>query len=260
MNSSDLSSLKRITKKAKEILSSSRSSCEVHTSFLCEERMAEAVRNGNAPLALQCLHILDTSGKSGTLSSNPLRQAQYIFVSHITLITRAAIQGGMRDDLAFALSDSFIQTGDTCTSVSQIHQLRELSVAAFCRILSEQKNSPPYSKSIRKAIQHIQSHLSDKLSLEILCEISGLSLGRFSHLFKIETGMSPMAYVMKTRIDTAMIMLTHSSDSISDISLSLGFYNESHFIKHFKKQVGITPAKYRFAANLLTPGNETPEI
>ncbi len=234
-----------IKKKAKEILMMERSSFEYHTLYLNEQQMLEAVKNGDSKLAIHCLHILDTNGIPGILSQNVLRQAKYLFVSHITQLTRAVIQSGVPEDIAYAMSDSYIQIVDTCSMEAQVYNLRELSVIAFCELAIKYKGIPPHSRYIRKAIQYIHSHLSEKISLAILCDVSGLSMSRFCHLFKYEMGMSPMVYIMFRRIETAKIMLTYTDNTISSIGLNLGFYNESHFIKNFKKYTKTTPANYR---------------
>ena len=73
----------------------------------------------------------------------------------------------------------------------------------------------------------------------------GLSRGRFSHLFKEETGMSPMAYLQKERLETACSMLLYTDYPLSEISAALCFSSESHFIKIFREYTGRTPGRYR---------------
>ena len=74
---------------------------------------------------------------------------------------------------------------------------------------------------------------------------SELSVCRFSHLFREETGRSPMVYVQQEKIDTAKSMLLYNDYSVSEISTILCFSSESHFIKSFKQQNGTTPGKFR---------------
>lgn len=245
MSKDETFTMKQIRKNARKILITERASFDVHTPYLYEEHLLDAVQKGESETARHWLYYLDHSGQPGTLSSNPLRQEQYLFVSHITQITRAAIRGGIHEDIAFALSDSYIQSADCCNNPEQVHALRESSVLDFCDLVAGQKASPPYSIHIRKVIQYIHNHLSDKLDLKLLTEVSGLSSSRFCHLFKQETGSSPMHYILMERIETAKSMLLHTDYTISDISLSLGFYNESHFIRQFKIHTQTTPSRYR---------------
>lgn len=234
-----------LDKKTRKILLESRESFIPHTPYLYEKNMLEAVRMGNIELAKKNFHLMSNTGKAGTLSENPLRQAQIIFISLITQITRAAMDAGVPEDLAYAMSDSYIQTSENYTQVSQIHTLQNRAIGDFTSAVKHQKSSPPFSKAIRNTINYINSHLQEKISLEILAQTAKLSSGRFSHLFREETGMSPMAYLQAERIKTARNMLLYTDYTISEISTILCFSSESHFIKVFKQSEGISPGKYR---------------
>ena len=207
--------------------------------------MLEAVRQGDLALARKCMEILDKTGQAGKLSPNPLRQSQIIFISYITQITRAAMDGGVEEDLAYAMSDSYIQTSEKCTALSQIDRLRTRALMDFTNAVRHKKDSPPYSKAVRRAIGYIRSHVKEKISLSQIALASGLSSGRFSHLFREETGMTPFAYVKKERLETARSMLIYTDRPISEISAALCFSSESHFIQAFREYTGKTPGKYR---------------
>lgn len=234
-----------LDERTQKILAESRESFIPHTPYQYEKNMLSAVKNGNLESAIKCAHLLDTTGKGGTLSCNPLRQAQFHLVSHITLITRAVLEAGVPEDLAFAMSDSYIQISQDCTSPQQIMALKDRSVRDFTGMVIHLQKSPPYSKAIRLAINHIHSHLQEKISLEDLAGISGVSVSRFSHLFKEETSMTPLTYVTKKKMEAAQNMLLYSRHSLSEISAILGYSSESHFIQTFKKFWGTTPGKFR---------------
>ena len=53
------------------------------------------------------------------------------------------------------------------------------------------------------------------------------------------------AYMMRRRVETARNMLLHSDYSYAQIAVSLGFSSQSHFIRVFREQTGMTPAQYR---------------
>lgn len=238
-----------LDKKTRKILLESRESFIPHTPYLYEKNMLEAVRKGDVELAQKSLQLMNAVGKAGTLSENPLRQAQILFISFITQVTRAAMDADVPEDLAYAMSDSYIQTSESCTRISQVHALQDRAIKDFAGAVRHQKNSPPFSKSVRKVITYINSHLQEKITLETLARISGLSSGRFSHLFREETGYSPMAYLQAERIKTARNMLVYTEYSVSEISTILCFSSESHFIRVFKQTIGMSPGKYRNASN-----------
>lgn len=234
-----------LDKKTRQILLASRESFVPHTPYHYEKDMLEAVRQGDLALARKCMEILDKTGQAGKLSPNPLRQSQIIFISYITQITRAAMDGGVEEDLAYAMSDSYIQTSEKCTALSQIDRLRTRALMDFTNAVRHKKDSPPYSKAVRRAIGYIRSHVKEKISLSQIALASGLSSGRFSHLFREETGMTPFAYVKKERLETARSMLIYTDRPISEISAALCFSSESHFIQAFREYTGKTPGKYR---------------
>ena len=217
-----------LDKKTRKILLESRESFIPHTPYLYEKNMLEAVRMGDADLA-----------------EERLRQAQIIMISFTTQVTRAAMDAGVPENLAYAMSDSYIQTSESCTCVEQIQKLQTRAIRDFANAVKHRKLSPAFSRSVRKAINYIQSHVQDKITLKELGELSGLSTGRFSHLFREETGLSPMAYVRQEKIDTAKNMLLYTDYSVSEISTILCFSSESHFIKIFRQTTGLSPGKYR---------------
>lgn len=234
-----------LDKKTRQILLASRESFVPHTPHRYEKNLFEAVRRGDLPLARRCMEQLNTSGQAGRLSSNPLRQEQIIFISYITQITRAAMDAGVAEDLAYAMSDSYIQTSEKCTKLSQISALQERALRDFISAVKHKKESPPYSKSVRSAIHYMQSHLQERITLEQLADEAELSTGRFSHLFREETGLSPMMFLQRERLETAKSMLLYTDRPLSEISAALCFSSESHFIKVFREYTGRTPGRYR---------------
>lgn len=232
-----------LDQKTKKILMETRESFIPHTPYIYEKNMLAAVRQGDLELTLKCNRLMENAGKAGTLSKDPLQQSKILFISHITMLTRAAMDAGVAEDLAYAMSDSYIQTALDCTSPRQVQALTDRSLRDFVGAVRHQKNSPPYSRATRKAVNYIHSHLQEKITLKELADAAALSPGRFSHLFREETGLSPMAYIRKEKMETARTMLLYSEYKLSEISTILGFSSESHFIRTFKEYFGTTPGK-----------------
>ncbi len=74
-----------------------------------------------------------------------------------------------------------------------------------------------------------------------------LSQSHFYALYKKVFGISPTADIINAKINTAKNLLRFQNSKIEDISLSLGYENKTHFIRQFKKAVGLTPSAYRHA-------------
>lgn len=94
-------------------------------------------------------------------------------------------------------------------------------------------------------IAYIQEHFAESLTVEELADIAGLSLYHFIRSFKQETGFTPHDYLIDTRLNTAKYLLKNTSLSIKDICFHCGFSSESVFCNAFKRELGLTPTKYR---------------
>lgn len=98
---------------------------------------------------------------------------------------------------------------------------------------------------VQMAKSYIDSHVSDSIDNDTLAEISGFSRSYFIKLFKETYHQSPQSYLMNQKIEAARHFLIHSDKSVEEIGDQFGFCTTSHFIKRFKKQVGMTPATYK---------------
>ncbi len=76
-------------------------------------------------------------------------------------------------------------------------------------------------------------------------ELSGRSPGHLNRVFKQFLQTTPVKYINLLRLDYAKYMLATTDLSITDIALSAGFNNLSHYYHLFKKEVGLTPLAYR---------------
>lgn len=100
---------------------------------------------------------------------------------------------------------------------------------------------------IERAIDFMESNLSEPLTLADLAEASGLSPTHFARRFKAATGVPPHQYLMAMRVERAKRMLL-KREPIVEIALACGFSHQEHFTRIFHRFVGSTPARFRRAA------------
>ena len=100
------------------------------------------------------------------------------------------------------------------------------------------------SYKLQQAVDYIKVYLAEDLSLDAIATEIDMSRFYFCRLFKKSTGITPYQYLIRCRIDRAKILLRQGKLSIADIALEVGFSNQSHFTKHFKRLVGTTPKKF----------------
>jgi AraC-like DNA-binding protein len=98
---------------------------------------------------------------------------------------------------------------------------------------------------LRRATDYIEAHLGEKMSLADVASASGLSRMHFAALFRASTGLRPLKYVQRRRIEHAQASLANSDIPVVDIALSVGFQSQAHFSTVFKRLVGESPVRWR---------------
>lgn len=98
---------------------------------------------------------------------------------------------------------------------------------------------------ISRVDQYINEHLDHCIRTTELASLLGLSASHFSHAFKQMTGMAPMMYVTTARVEAARQYMLCSADSLSEIALSHGFCDQSHFCRVFRRETGLSPQAWR---------------
>ncbi len=102
---------------------------------------------------------------------------------------------------------------------------------------------------VRQAREYLHAHAAQAISLQELAQVAGLSPFHFARAFRQEVGLPPHRYQMQVRIDHARRLLAQGVP-ITQVATDTGFYDQSHFGWHFKRLVGVTPARYVGAARI----------
>ena len=102
---------------------------------------------------------------------------------------------------------------------------------------------------LRTVIGYIRERLDVNLTLEQMAASVHLSVYHFARQFKAATGIPPHQYVVFRRIERAQSLLQLNQDlSLSEVATSIGFSDQSHFSRHFKRVLGVTPSQFRASA------------
>ncbi|MBP5774442.1 MAG: helix-turn-helix domain-containing protein [Clostridiales bacterium] len=95
------------------------------------------------------------------------------------------------------------------------------------------------------ARQYMDDNFDQGITVAQAAQYVFLSQGYFTRAFRDETGMSPMNYLMKKRIERACLLLENNEIKVSAISLQSGFSSPQRFNVAFRKLMGMTPMEYR---------------
>ncbi len=98
---------------------------------------------------------------------------------------------------------------------------------------------------MEKAIEYIDEHYAEPLTLEQVCRLSTLSKTYFCYLFKLMTQQTFVEYMLNLRIRHAAALLENSSLPITAIGGMVGFNDSTHFSRTFHRLVGMSPRSYR---------------
>jgi AraC family transcriptional regulator len=123
-----------------------------------------------------------------------------------------------------------------------IHLLRHYSTDSLIPDLQFGGLQP---QKLRRVLEFIDANLESDLSLAELAEEADLSLYHFARAFKQSMGSTPIQFLMQQRIDRAKTMLAASELPLSQIALTVGFKNQSHFTTQFRKFTEMTPRAWR---------------
>ena len=97
---------------------------------------------------------------------------------------------------------------------------------------------------VAAALDYIDAHLAEPLTVDTLAAQVCLSPSAFSRVFRERTGSSPYQYVKETRLDRARQLLNEGRLGVSAVSRAVGYATASHFIKEFRSRFGATPGDY----------------
>ena len=132
-----------------------------------------------------------------------------------------------------------------CTQ--RLDEFRDLYGILSSLIKSANKKYVPSPKEriIYPITEYIAQNCGKHISADELSAMTDFSAVYFRKVFKDVTGMSPIRYVRTIKINKAKEMLESDYSSVTNIAASLGYNNVYEFSRDFKKQVGISPSRYK---------------
>jgi AraC-like DNA-binding protein len=98
---------------------------------------------------------------------------------------------------------------------------------------------------LKRACERLESDLGGKLSLQQIAAEFDLSVSHFSRAFRVSTGLPPHQWLLRQRVHTAKQLMRVRDLSLSEIAISAGFANQSHFTRVFSSVVGASPGTWR---------------
>ena len=150
------------------------------------------------------------------------------------------------------LADAFIRAHQRCEMTTDALEREELVSELLRAILRRHASGAgahrtrvptPARRGIARSIELIRARYAESLSLAELGAAAGVSRFTVVRGFRRMVGISPHAYVVQVRVEQAKRLLA-SGVSIATVASAVGFADQSHLNRHFKRLLGVTPATF----------------
>ena len=215
-----------------------------HNTLDQEQAILRMVRKGDRA-GLQAWFDAAPAIRGGIVANDQLRQQKNLFVVTVTLVSRAAIQGGMEVDDAFSLSDSYLQQCELLTSPERITNLQYRMLLDYTARVARLRRGGNPSRLVLDVTNYIQHHISEPIRAEGIAKAQFISRPYLSKKFKEETGQSLTDFILSEKTEEAKRLLRYSEKPLTAISTYLAFSSPSHFSRVFRQYAGMLPREYR---------------
>ena len=134
-----------------------------------------------------------------------------------------------------------VARGDDALSL----QVAVVEALASLRALGDP--GPRCTAAVRRATLLLRERYAEALSLDEIAEYAGADKYRLCRAFRAEIGLAPHAYLVRLRVNRAKELL-RAGRRASEVATQVGFYDQSQLNRHFRRVVGVTPAKWELSA------------
>lgn len=211
-----------------------------------ERQLIADVITGNKPHAKALLN--EMIGRVYFTSGNNFEIIRARTIELVALLSRALVENGGDQTQVYRMTEEALhKIIDEKDLTGLSYTLLEVLDLFISMAFVDQKI--PDSPSLQKAVNYINEHYFEPLSLKNVAGHVGLNGTYFSAMFKRQMGMSFSDYLTQRRIKQAKVLLKNRNMSLMDISLAVGFENQSYFSRVFRDRTGVSPRQYRERAD-----------
>jgi AraC-like DNA-binding protein len=174
-------------------------------------------------------------------------------------LSRIAHECGRRSFM-LTFPEAVLDDAELATELARFHRAvaasasslacESMLTAAIVRLLARHATSPFAAPSpgreaaaIRRAREYLEAHFSENVSLSRLAKLVSLSPSYFARTFERAVGLPPHAYLEGVRVRRARELLERGAPLV-EVALAVGYPDQPHFTRRFKRLLGITPGQY----------------
>ena len=214
-----------------------------------EKSVLQTVENGDTESLRNLLSgAVPASEEIMELTLTQNKESEYMAVSIITLLTRAAIAGGAAVEVAHELGAVYLnRVGKAASRGESVSGLSYGAMIEFTEMVRQSKEEKSSLSYVEACKGYIEKNFRKKLEVSEIAPAIGISRTYLSRLFRETEGITIQQYIQKVKCRHAAQMLQYSTHSISQIAQYNGFSSQSYFGACFLTWYGMSPLAYRKA-------------
>lgn len=175
----------------------------------------------------------------------PYRDYKMYIVEILTSVLKAAREtDAYLEDIHGALGNVFLEIEAQETLSAARDWLTAICTNLTETVMLNRKQS--FGQFVQQAMEYVHTHFADReLSINQVCNYLHISVGYFSSIFKKETTVTFVTYLINIRMEAAKELLSTTDLKAFEIAERVGFADPNYFSFTFKKHIGISPKEYR---------------
>lgn len=229
------------------LLQNYRMNTEQHIPYKYEKELLDCVRKGDYEKFVKRFvkETPPTYYSFGKVAHNELKQVEYFTIGQIMLFGRAAIEGGVNPYDSYDISDMLLQELSSKHTIENYEKVQRKCIQEYFAAVKKAQSIAASSFHVEKCKYYISRHLRSEFTISDIADYVGLTPKYLGELFHQHEPCTLKQFIIQERLNAAKNMLKYSDQTISAIADSLCFQNQSYFGALFKKETGISPARYR---------------
>lgn len=197
------------------------------------------------------VHDVREPSRFGIVTLAPAKFERLAGRSDVCLTRQYGVQSPPLEHLVRALISETERQGE-----SGVAFVEALAAAVSLHLASHFASRPSHEaaprgglppRRLRAVLELVEARQGEGVGLEDMAAEARLSPFHFARAFKKATGVTPHQHVLQRRLERAKELLTRADSGIGDVAFRLGFSDQSHLTRLFRRQYGMTPRAYQRA-------------
>ena len=170
---------------------------------------------------------------------------RHYFVILSSIVARKLLDNQVPSKKAFAFNLACADMVENKMKDAEFLQFADDLIDFYVYFIADRKQPTFRHQTVNKVILYINDEIETNLTVEDIAKQFNISTSHLSRIFREHTGVTLVEYLNIRKVEECQYFLRHTNKSISEISNSFHFCNQSYFTRIFKKYTSLTPKQFR---------------